>query len=89
MKIIDNLRAGYYDDLITKWSIEDQLIKDYKKDCLDFKIMFDDKIVSLPHLQYYSHCENVDLSNQSLESNTLPSLELLQNCKVRFIQCIL
>ena len=80
------MRAGYYDDLITKWSIEDQLVQDYKKDSLDLKIMFDDKIVSLPHLQYYSHCENVDLSNQSLGSNVLRSLELLQNCKVRFLK---
>ncbi|KAJ8726387.1 hypothetical protein PYW07_001085 [Mythimna separata] len=81
LKSIDNLRAGYYDDLITKWSIEEQLIEDYKKDSLDFKIMFEDKVSSLPHLQYYSHCENVDLSNQNLTSNILPALELLQNCK--------
>lgn len=84
LKTIDHLRAGYYDDLITKWSIENQLTQDYKKDSLDLKIMFDDKVVSLPHLQYYSHCETVDLSDQNLTSNILPALELLQNCKVRF-----
>lgn len=81
LKTIDSWRAGYYDDLITKWSLEDQLAIDYKSDSIDLKIKFDDKITSLPHLQYYSHCENVDLSNQNLSSNVLASLELLQNCK--------
>lgn len=85
LKTIDSWRAGYYDDLITKWSLEDQLAIDYKSDSIDLKIKFDDKITSLPHLQYYSHCENVDLSNQNLSSNVLASLELLQNCKVRMI----
>nr|XP_021184116.2 geranylgeranyl transferase type-2 subunit alpha [Helicoverpa armigera] len=81
LKTIDYLRAGYYDDLITKWSIEDQLVLDYKNNTQDLKIMFNDKITSLPHLQYYSYCENVDLSNQNLTSNVLPSLLMLQHCK--------
>lgn len=82
LKRIDDLRAGYYDDLITKWSIEDQLTQDYKTNFLDFKIKFDSRITNLPHLQYYSYCENIDLSNQNLTSSILPSLELFQNCKV-------
>ncbi|CAB3231014.1 unnamed protein product [Arctia plantaginis] len=81
LKTIDKLRAGYYDDLLTKWSIEDQLSMDYVNDSDCFKIMFKDKITSLPHLQYYSYCETVDLSNQNLTSNILPSLIILQHCK--------
>ncbi|XP_075992345.1 rab geranylgeranyltransferase subunit alpha [Anticarsia gemmatalis] len=81
LKSIDKLRAGYYDDLITKWSIEDQLAVDYGNNNLEFKISFQDKVTSLPHLQYYSYCESVDLSNQNLTSNVLPSLVMLQHCK--------
>lgn len=51
--------------------------------------MFNDKITSLPHLQYYSYCEIVDLSNQNLTSNVLPSLIMLQHCKVRSLTLIL
>ncbi|CAH0603116.1 unnamed protein product [Chrysodeixis includens] len=83
LKVIDKLRAGYYSDLITQWSVEDQLVTDYTSDSIDYKIKFDEKIISLPHLQYYSHCENVDLSNQDLDSSVLPALVMLQHCKVR------
>ncbi|KAM3964836.1 rab geranylgeranyltransferase subunit alpha [Aphomia sociella] len=82
LKMIDKLRAGYYDDLITKWSIEDQLLDDYKNDAVVFQIKFIEKISSLPHLHYYSFCENVDLSNQNLTSRVLPTLSILQHCKI-------
>lgn len=80
---IDKLRAGYYADLITKWNIEEQLSADFaKNDTLVMKINFAEKLISLPHLQYYSYCENVDLSDQNLTSAVLPSLVVLQSCKV-------
>lgn len=82
LKNLDQQRAGYYNDLITKWSIEEQLPIDYASNNLVFKPAFSDKITSLPHLQYYSFCEVVDLSNQNLCSNVLPSLIFLQHCKV-------
>lgn len=83
LKAIDTLRAGYYDDLITKWSIEEQLCEDYKtNESLDLNILFIDTITSLPHMQYYSYCQNVDLSDQRLTSKFLPSLVVLQHCKV-------
>ncbi|CAH0748944.1 unnamed protein product [Diatraea saccharalis] len=81
LKSIDKLRAGYYEDLKTKWCIENQLYKDYENGELVFKVNFGEKISCLPHLQYYSHCEKVDLSNQNLTSKVLPSLIVLQNCK--------
>lgn len=81
---IDKLRAGYYSDLITKWSIEQQLLKDYENDNLHFSINFIENITYLPHLQYYNFCEDVNLSNQDITSNVLPSLVFLQNCKVSY-----
>lgn len=81
LKTIDKLRAGYYNDLITKWSIENQIAIDYENSGRDFKITFKNRITSLPHLQYYSYCEDVDLSNQNLTSNILPSLVMLKHCK--------
>lgn len=82
LKTIDKLRTGYYDYLITKWSVEQQLYDDCLKNGLELKINFEHKITSLPHLQYYSYCERVDLSNQNLISCGLPSLILLPHCKV-------
>lgn len=82
LKNVDKLRAGYYNDLMTKWSIEEQLYNDYKSDSLQFKVKFLGPIASCPHLQYYSYCEEVDLSNQNLTSKVLPSLIVLQHCKV-------
>ncbi|KAG6452521.1 geranylgeranyl transferase type-2 subunit alpha [Manduca sexta] len=82
LKVIDKLRAGYYDDLITKWSIEEQLCLDFKtNECRLFKVAFDERISCLPHLQYYSYCEEIDLSNQNLSSKILPSLVVLQHCR--------
>ncbi|KAL0894810.1 hypothetical protein ABMA27_013335 [Loxostege sticticalis] len=81
LKSIDKLRIGYYNDLITKWCIENQLNNYHGDNSISFKISFDEKISSLPHLQFYSHCENVDLSNQNISSKGLPSLIVLQNCK--------
>lgn len=82
LKVIDKLRAGYYGDLITKWSIEEQLGEDYKtNDGLDLKISFIECVTSLPHMQYYSYCRNIDLSDQNLTSKVLPSLVVLQHCK--------
>lgn len=80
---IDKLRAGYYNDMIAKWSIEEQLVTDYmdNKDG-SFKIKFPEQISSLPHIQYYSYCKVADLSNQNLVSKSLPSLVMLQHCKV-------
>lgn len=83
LKAIDKLRAGYYADLITKWSIEEQLSTDFtNNNTLQMKVNSAEKLISLPHLQYYSYCEIVDLSDQDLTSVVLPSLILLQNCKV-------
>ncbi|KAJ0181880.1 hypothetical protein K1T71_002602 [Dendrolimus kikuchii] len=81
LKNVDKLRAGYYSDLITKWSVEEQLYSDYKSDNRQFKVRFTETMSSLPHLQYYSFCEEVDLSNQNLSSKVLPSLIVLQHCK--------
>ncbi|XP_041973378.1 geranylgeranyl transferase type-2 subunit alpha [Aricia agestis] len=77
----DSMRAGYYYDLLTKWSIEQQLTNDYKQSTLLFKVSCKDKITALPHLQYNSFCTIVDLSNQNLTSKVLASLTKLQNCK--------
>ncbi|XP_063376371.1 geranylgeranyl transferase type-2 subunit alpha [Cydia fagiglandana] len=82
LKKIDKLRSGYYDDLITKWSIEANLLFDYKSNDNKCEVKFHNKITSLPYLQYYSYCKIVDLSSQSLSSNILPSLVVLQHCKV-------
>ncbi|VVD01808.1 unnamed protein product [Leptidea sinapis] len=82
LKRIDSQRAGYYSDLITKWSMEKLLPNCYEQKCLDYKLDCNYKITSLPHLQYFSFCVNVDLSNQDLTSNCLPSLIKLQHCKV-------
>ncbi|XP_063838687.1 geranylgeranyl transferase type-2 subunit alpha [Ostrinia nubilalis] len=81
LKSIDKLRDGYYNDLKTKWCIENQLYNDFENNSISLKISFDEKITSLPHLQYYSYCENVDLSDQNLSNKVLPSLVVLQNCK--------
>ncbi|XP_013188883.2 geranylgeranyl transferase type-2 subunit alpha [Amyelois transitella] len=81
LKTIDSMRAGYYSDLITKWSIEEQLADDYQNEKDSLVIRFNEKIAYLPHLQYYSFCEKVDLSNQSLTSNKMQSLIMLQHCK--------
>lgn len=80
--MIDKLRTGYYEYLTTKWSIEQQLYEDCLKNGLEFKINFEEKVTSLPHLQYYSYCEAVDLSDQNFVSCALPSLVLLPHCKV-------
>lgn len=88
LQILQNLdyqRAGYYNDLISKWCIEEQLPIDYSSNCLLFKPKMSDKLTCLPHLQYYSFCEEIDLSNQNLCSKVLPSLILLQHCKVLFL----
>lgn len=82
LKTIDKLRTGYYDYLVAKWSIEQQLYEDCLKNNLELNINFEEKITSLPHLQYYSYCENIDLSNQNLTSCALRSLVLLPHCKV-------
>lgn len=82
LKTIDKLRTGYYDYLTTKWSVEQQLYDDCLKNGLEFNINFEEKITCLPHLQYYSYCETVDLSNQNLISCALPSLVLVPHCKV-------
>ncbi|XP_050362376.1 geranylgeranyl transferase type-2 subunit alpha [Nymphalis io] len=81
LKDLDSLRAGYYSDLISKWNIEQQLPTDYQGDSLHYKSGFKEKLTSLPHLQYYSYCKTVDLSNQDLTSIILPSLVKLQHCK--------
>ncbi|CAH2988757.1 unnamed protein product [Chilo suppressalis] len=81
LQSIDKLRTGYYEDLKTRWCIENQLYRDYESNDLVYRVSFDDKITCLPHLQYYSHCEKVDLTNQNLTTKVLPSLILLQNCK--------
>ncbi|KAI5641446.1 protein prenyltransferase alpha subunit repeat domain-containing protein [Phthorimaea operculella] len=81
LKSIDKLRAGYYDDLITKWTIEEQLSTSNCDNGLEYKMCREKLLTSLPHLQFYSHCESVDLSNQMLTSNVLPSLIVLQHCK--------
>ncbi|KAL4708069.1 hypothetical protein ACJJTC_009848, partial [Scirpophaga incertulas] len=78
---IDKLRSGYYEHLKTRWCIENQLYEDYKNKELTYKILFKEKVSSLPHLQFYSYCVTVDLSNQNLTSKILPSLVMLQNCK--------
>lgn len=83
LKNIDKQRVGYYDDLKSKWCIENQLYEDYKSNELTFKILFKEKITSLPNLQFYSYCDTVDLSDQNLSSKVLPSLIVLQHCKVR------
>lgn len=89
LKTIDKLRAGYYADLITKWSIEEQLSADFtNNNTLEMKVNFVEKLISLPHLQYYSYCEAVDLSNQDLTSVVLPSLIVLRNCKVSLAQVL-
>ncbi|XP_059060537.1 geranylgeranyl transferase type-2 subunit alpha [Achroia grisella] len=77
----DKMRAGYYSDLISKWSIENQLQDDYKNESAEFTVKFSEKISSLPHLHYYSFCETVNLSNQNLTSRVLPTLSVLQHCK--------
>lgn len=82
LKVIDKLRAGYYDDLIAKWCIEKQLCSDYENADLALKFSFPSPVSSLPYLQYYSYCDSVDLSNQQLTSNIFPSLIVLQHCKV-------
>ncbi|XP_023939140.2 geranylgeranyl transferase type-2 subunit alpha [Bicyclus anynana] len=82
LKDLDSQRAGYYSDLISKWSIEQQLPQDYNSNSLEYKISFSQKITSLPHLNYYSYCQVVDLSNQALTSRILPTLTKLQHCKV-------
>ncbi|XP_045765617.1 geranylgeranyl transferase type-2 subunit alpha [Maniola jurtina] len=84
LKDLDTQRAGYYSDLISKWSIEQQLPKDYETEntSLQYKIVFSEKITRLPHLQYYSFCQIVDLSCQNLTSRSLPTLIKLQHCKV-------
>ncbi|XP_028041725.1 geranylgeranyl transferase type-2 subunit alpha [Bombyx mandarina] len=81
LKVIDKLRAGYYDDLIAKWCIEKQLCSDYENADLALKFSFPSPVSSLPYLQYYSYCDSVDLSNQQLTSNIFPSLIVLQHCK--------
>ncbi|CAH2066826.1 unnamed protein product, partial [Iphiclides podalirius] len=86
LKKLDQQRAGYYNDLLTKWSIEEQLPLDYASKDLVFKPTFSEKITILPHLQYYSFCEVVDLSNQNLCSNILPSLIFLQHCKILILR---
>lgn len=82
LKQLDSQRTGYYNDLITRWNIENQLTDNYKSTCMQYKIEFTEKITSLPHLQFYSFCKIVDLSNQELTSRILPSLVKLQHCKV-------
>ncbi|XP_038208735.1 geranylgeranyl transferase type-2 subunit alpha [Zerene cesonia] len=77
---LDKQRAGYYCDLKSKWLIEFMLTEDYMKMNLDYNVAFKN-LTSLPHLVYYSYCEDVDLSNQSLTSKVLPSLVKLQHCK--------
>lgn len=58
---------------------------DYKTNDCHLKVNFDAKITSLPHLQYYSYCCYVDLSNQDLTSKVLPSFVVLQHCKVSIL----
>ncbi|XP_022112441.2 geranylgeranyl transferase type-2 subunit alpha isoform X1 [Pieris rapae] len=77
---IDEQRAGYYNDLKSKWCIEDNIQEHYANLTLHFKVE-SKKLSSLPHLQYYSFCEAVDLSNQNLPSRVLPGLIKLQHCK--------
>ncbi|KOB65347.1 putative neuroproteinsis [Operophtera brumata] len=89
LKTIDKLRAGYYADLITKWSVEEQLCADFtNNNSLEMKVNFAEKLINLPHLQYYSFCENVDLSDQDLTSVVLPSLVKLslKNNKLKTLQ---
>ncbi|XP_026757236.2 geranylgeranyl transferase type-2 subunit alpha [Galleria mellonella] len=81
LQIKDKMHAGYYGDLITKWSIELQLEDDYRNEELELKVKFAEKISSLPHLHYYSFCENVNLFNQNLTSRVLSTLSVLQHCK--------
>ncbi|CAG9566868.1 unnamed protein product [Danaus chrysippus] len=82
LKKLDYQRAGYYNDLISMWSIEQQLQNDYNENIDKFHIRFGEKLTSLPHLQYYSFCQTVDLSNQELTSRILPTLIKLQHCKI-------
>ncbi|XP_068621326.1 geranylgeranyl transferase type-2 subunit alpha [Battus philenor] len=86
LKNIDPQRAGYYEDLLSKWSIENQLPMDYSCNEVIFKPKFLNKLTSLPHLQYYSFCKVVDLSNQHLQSNMLPSLKVLQHCQILILR---
>ncbi|CAK1549945.1 unnamed protein product [Leptosia nina] len=77
---IDKQRAGYYCDLKSKWSIEKEIHDNYDKMDLEMKVAVKN-LTCLPRLQYYSFCENVDLSHQNLNENVLPSLIKLQHCK--------
>lgn len=81
---IDKQRTGYYNDLITKWSIEDDIRENYENSTLEYKVGCQ-KLSSLPHLQYYSFCETVDLSEQYLTQRVLSSLQKLQHCKVSLL----
>lgn len=88
LKNIDNLRRGYYQDLITKWNVENMLVDMYNNCGIiyDVELKFKDKITCLPFLEYFSHCESVDLSDQSLNSKILPSLVVLQHCKILHLE---
>ncbi|XP_072936684.1 geranylgeranyl transferase type-2 subunit alpha [Epargyreus clarus] len=81
LKTIDKLRTGYYDDLISKWCLEEQLMINYCTSSLQLTMQHHEKIATLYHIQYYSFCEDVDLSNQKLTSRMLPVLIKLQHCK--------
>lgn len=84
LKKVDSLRAGYYNDLLSKWIIEQQLPFDYKNNSMHYKNGFNEKLTCLPHLQYYNFCKSVDFSNQDITSCALPCLKKLQHCKVKY-----
>lgn len=85
---LDSKRKHYYEDLASRWYIEYFL--ECKMDLVKKgKFTFSDEneggniqLTTLYHLQYWSACSDIDLSNQRLTSRCLSALKVLQNCEV-------
>lgn len=82
LEIIDSLRKGYYQDLATKWQIEQKLEEwmlhiDFK--CLKLDLS-DLQLTTLFYEQYMSIFDEIDLSKNLLFKRSAPKLNAFQFC---------
>uniref|UniRef100_A0A6B2E737 Geranylgeranyl transferase type-2 subunit alpha n=1 Tax=Phlebotomus kandelakii TaxID=1109342 RepID=A0A6B2E737_9DIPT len=83
LQVVDGLRSGYYEDLASKWAVE-QVIEKWIE-AGDFEAPIDLsalRITTIPYEEFMSVAKEVNLEGNQLKDRNLDKLVALQNCRV-------
>ncbi|GAB0098222.1 Geranylgeranyl transferase type-2 subunit alpha [Sergentomyia squamirostris] len=81
LQSVDSLRCGYYQDLATKWTVEQVIEKWIEAGDFDAPIDLSClQITTIPYEQFMSIARQVNLSGNQLNDRSLFKLLALQNC---------